>query len=48
VVRTLVDALAQVLEAFLSESFYESAVAIGLILWTGHLRSTSDIVASEP
>jgi hypothetical protein len=46
VVRTLVDALAEVLEAFLPEGFCESAVAIGLIFWTGHLRSISGIVAS--
>jgi hypothetical protein len=47
VVRTLVDALAQVLEAFLAESFNKSAIAVGLMLRTGHLRSTWGIVASE-
>jgi hypothetical protein len=40
VVRTLVDALAQVLEAFLAESFHKSAVAVCLMLRAGHLRST--------
>jgi hypothetical protein len=46
VVRTLVDALAQVLEALLAESFCESAISIGVMLRTGHLRSISGIVAS--
>jgi hypothetical protein len=39
VVRAVVDALAQVLEAFLAEVLDESAVTVCLVLRAGHLRS---------